>query len=791
MKIKSINITAFRGIPEELNLDLQEKSLLLLGENGTGKSSIIDAIEFFFTGKISHLKTRGDLALDDYGPNTNNPEKSSVSLEINPETHIITRTFNSTPDFPDIFKEDIDLAKNGKFILRRSQILNLINTTPSERYKFISDIIGSEKLEKIDTAMFQANKYLKEKIKDIEEKIDKNNSEINEILNIQNSDEILFHINQLLTEQSLESLNSIGEIEGCVEEIDKISKQIDNKSLNALNDSLRVFKNIFILIEKILEELSKSEKYVESVKNNSQSEFSLMKLLQNSLEIIEKNAEKCPLCENDIDGEKLIYNIKERLARLDSIKQTNENLKYSLNNVNNYSSSIYNYLIELESKVDYFDELKEFKEEISSYVKILCDILKNVNVSSVMTAKFSIDEFKDFILKLDANMKDICAVSKQLEESIEPSKEALQLQNLNQNLKDVSEILQKQNKNLDLIKGLKHQSEVSEIIYTEFSSIKKRKIQEFYDTIKENVEHYYSILHPNESYENIKLGINPNRKGSTDLKMTIFGAKDKDPRSMSSEGHLDSLGLCIFLALFKKVYTNFSLLVLDDVVTTMDSRHREKVSQLLFEEFEDKQFIITTHDNIWFEQIKAAQRVYNLNNQFRNFTIIGWDEENGPNIRPYKVKWKKIEDRIKNGDKYCAGNEGRRYLEWLLEDICNRTQTKIPANPSKKYEINDLLEPAKSRLLSIIRDEDYKEKIDDAFRELDKNIMLGNLLSHHNPIANNVSIDEVNRFCNSVHEIDELLKCSKCHAPLGYFKDLKILRCKNKKCKDPLEIKVH
>jgi len=46
-RIKSINIRAFRGIPT-LDLPLNGKSVLLKGENGTGKSSIIEALEFFF-----------------------------------------------------------------------------------------------------------------------------------------------------------------------------------------------------------------------------------------------------------------------------------------------------------------------------------------------------------------------------------------------------------------------------------------------------------------------------------------------------------------------------------------------------------------------------------------------------------------------------------------------------------------------------------------------------------------------------------------------------------------------
>ena len=64
IRLKTIGIHAIRGIPD-LELELDGKSLLLEGENETGKSSIVDAIEFFFTGKISHLEgIRGYLYSD-------------------------------------------------------------------------------------------------------------------------------------------------------------------------------------------------------------------------------------------------------------------------------------------------------------------------------------------------------------------------------------------------------------------------------------------------------------------------------------------------------------------------------------------------------------------------------------------------------------------------------------------------------------------------------------------------------------------------------------------------------
>ena len=51
MKISYIHIEHFRGIPTEINIDLTDGqgipvSTIIYGDNGSGKSSIVDAIEF-------------------------------------------------------------------------------------------------------------------------------------------------------------------------------------------------------------------------------------------------------------------------------------------------------------------------------------------------------------------------------------------------------------------------------------------------------------------------------------------------------------------------------------------------------------------------------------------------------------------------------------------------------------------------------------------------------------------------------------------------------------------------
>ena len=105
VKIKKININAFRGIPD-LELEIDGKSLLLRGENGTGKSSIVEAIEFFFTGKVSHLEGVRGLSLRRHGPHVNfRPDDVNIEITFDPGSISLSRTFNLSPSPPELLED--------------------------------------------------------------------------------------------------------------------------------------------------------------------------------------------------------------------------------------------------------------------------------------------------------------------------------------------------------------------------------------------------------------------------------------------------------------------------------------------------------------------------------------------------------------------------------------------------------------------------------------------------------------------------------------------------------------
>jgi recombinational DNA repair ATPase RecF len=85
--------------------------------------------------------------------------------------------------------------------------------------------------------------------------------------------------------------------------------------------------------------------------------------------------------------------------------------------------------------------------------------------------------------------------------------------------------------------------------------------------------------------------------GKLGFGVDFYGRGFFPPGAYHSEGHQDSMGLCLYLALMRHLQgTGFTLAVLDDILMSVDAGHRREVCSLLKKEFPNTQFIMTTHD---------------------------------------------------------------------------------------------------------------------------------------------------------------------------------------------------
>ncbi|EQD50357.1 hypothetical protein B1A_13477 [mine drainage metagenome] len=84
IRLKTIHIEEFRGV-RKLDLDLDAKNFGICGPNGTGKSGVVDAIEFCLTGDITRLSGQGTtgLSVKNHAPHVDqraHPDRASVTI---------------------------------------------------------------------------------------------------------------------------------------------------------------------------------------------------------------------------------------------------------------------------------------------------------------------------------------------------------------------------------------------------------------------------------------------------------------------------------------------------------------------------------------------------------------------------------------------------------------------------------------------------------------------------------------------------------------------------------------
>jgi len=82
----------------------------------------------------------------------------------------------------------------------------------------------------------------------------------------------------------------------------------------------------------------------------------------------------------------------------------------------------------------------------------------------------------------------------------------------------------------------------------------------------------------------------------------------------------------------------------------------------------------------------------------------------------------------------------------------------------------------------MIKDASYKAIILAAFTDLQSTVIYGNILSHNNSLAEQLSITEVKSFCESIHNLHATLLCPHCRNLVKYYRDIHKIRCSNNKC---------
>ena len=94
MKVLNLHIENIRGI-RNIDLKLDGENFVVYGPNGTGKSAVVDALDFLFTGDILRLRREGTLGISPY--------KYGRHIDAGPKETIVKAVIKIN-DSPDTFE---------------------------------------------------------------------------------------------------------------------------------------------------------------------------------------------------------------------------------------------------------------------------------------------------------------------------------------------------------------------------------------------------------------------------------------------------------------------------------------------------------------------------------------------------------------------------------------------------------------------------------------------------------------------------------------------------------------
>jgi energy-coupling factor transporter ATP-binding protein EcfA2 len=259
------------------------------------------------------------------------------------------------------------------------------------------------------------------------------------------------------------------------------------------------------------------------------------------------------------------------------------------------------------------------------------------------------------------------------------------LTKLEENLK----VLESAEAELQIVSGLYQKAS---ILLEKFQQARDSTLQNLYNEIRSKFEGLYKEIHGSDESD-FEARLEPSG-ASLDLEVSFYGRGKHPPHALHSEGHQDSMGLCLYLALAENLTKGLiELVILDDVVMSVDSEHRRELCKLLTKNFPHRQFFITTHDKTWATQLRTEKVV----NSKGSIEFSNWSVETGPQIGTESGLWERIEKDLANNDIPSAAAKLRRGSEQFFSEVCDALRASVRYRLDGRWELGDLKPAATSR----------------------------------------------------------------------------------------------
>jgi energy-coupling factor transporter ATP-binding protein EcfA2 len=776
--VRLIKFEHFRGLPAN-EFKLKGKSLVLLGTNGKGKSALVDGIEFVFSGQIARFTGvgTGGISHDDAVRNVKTGGDPRVLLALSPSNGEISRRLSS--DSAEITEREAVkdfFAQHPKvdgFVLRRAKILDFVCDQDADRYQKFVQLLGITRVDRLQRGFVEAERQASTTADRVRTGLQIKLAVFNDpVLGFlpSNLAQVFAQIARTVEAFGLDKIEKWEDLESRLQLLKEKRPQANREKIDALTRAL-------VSVETPLATVSDVDVKAVNDLRMKIAEFAASSVDALRGRIIEEGRSylaghtdeaHCPLCESKFEQplDTLLARLKERGDALQEFSNAKSNRSAALGRIRQYALSVAQQLKNDLTHSDLFEaatlaEVRNARAKALWLIRLLTHAGKE-NCSEDLAVPGDLQSIA--VIRTAVAV----ALKKQKDDLVPP--DSTKLETAIALLERGMACWQEVEKVESAVVGTTEILRRTTIARQCFSSAREGAIQQVFTRISGKVLEYYKVLHDfahgGEASECTALELKPTSRaaaGGLRLAIQFLGlANSKDPRAFLSEGHLDSLGLCLFLAAVRIFNPPGTLLVLDDVLTSIDKEHRRRVGELLFTEFKDFQIILTTHDEHWNELLHSSALAMGLQNQWQYIQINGWSVDTGPVLSVSDSSWEFIAENLTEANYRNLGGPFRVVLEDFLTRTSAKIELRVRFKSDGKYTAGDFVHAGIAddlRKLLVKADPSNEAPIGiDIARVLGQGDLI-NFLSHNNPGRLEVTFDQAHDFSSGLRSL--LARCEK------------------------------
>jgi energy-coupling factor transporter ATP-binding protein EcfA2 len=665
-KLQRLVMRAFRGIPSEMTIDFGAgDSTVVYGDNGTGKSTIADALEWYFNGEIELLSHEGRQHAVRY---VGGDDDGVTSVEV-----LTTGTLAGKVAFPDERTPDMFGAlRRETFLLRGRTLADFINKTKTEKWKALVEILGLDAIESLREDVQRARNDLRKTSKAAEEEARVYRRALSADAGTVSEESVLANLQQICgmlrvkPPQSLDQVVEPSWITAAVGTSASVSASSDRENLlsdlSAL-DSPEFDRDVFAGWNAL----------AASDRARRLPRASLVREAKRLLESESIDAGRCPLCGQKADLKALARRIESALVEMMEAAQDLERYRdpvleqaEGLERAHDRRQSIY-------------DRARKMALEIPS-VPALPDARIGDQVEAL--APVDVDAITSHLTEMRRWDKAAAKLARQIAPG-EPGTRDSQLVMLAALCQQINAWQLAEKKNGRAQRALA----LAETVFDAYQQKQKEDLGNLLRQISGRVAKIYSSLHPGEDLDAVS--IEPWTAKGVELAINFYGSRQRPPHGVLSESHLNSLAIALFLAMAASFNEKLGFLILDDVINSFDVEHRGRLAELLADGFAEWQLIVLTHDQQFFEHLSRRAPAW------RKIEFTSWSHATGPRTTKYETSGMLAAagERLQSGDVQGAATKGRRALEELLQEVCEALWAPLPfrrGQANDRREIGEL-----------------------------------------------------------------------------------------------------